>query len=149
MRPRSGVLLQGGFSTAKRTTDSCGIVTQYRNAVTVTGSIGTVQSTDMCHLETPFLTQVKFLGTYEVPKEERKIGVNVAATGPEPARAFHRRQLHRHGRPGPAVARPAPLGPRPEHDRERDIVERRLRLLAVPLSVLNARLFKISAQLDF
>jgi hypothetical protein len=27
MRPRSGVLLQGGFSTGKTTTDSCGIVT--------------------------------------------------------------------------------------------------------------------------
>ena len=30
----------------------------------------------MCHLETPFLTQVKLLGTYTVPK----VDVRVAAT---------------------------------------------------------------------
>jgi hypothetical protein len=30
----------------------------------------------MCHVQTPFLTQVKLLGTYPVPK----VGVNVAAT---------------------------------------------------------------------
>ena len=148
MRPRSGVLLQGGFSTAKRTTDSCGIVTQYRNAVTVTGSI-TVQGTDMCHLETPFLTQVKFLGTYEVPKEERKIGVNVAATGPEPARAFHRRQLHRHdAQVQPSLARR--LSGRAQNTTVNVIsLSVGYGCWQVPLSALNATVQDQRAQLDF
>jgi hypothetical protein len=76
VRPRQRLLLQGGFSTGRTSTDTCGIVSQYRNSVTVNSSIGTVQSVDMCQLHTPFLTQFKFLGTYGIPK----IDVDVAAT---------------------------------------------------------------------
>ena len=82
-RPRDGVLLQGGVSTGRSVTDNCNIVRQYRNSVTPytaipsnANPIGTVQSIDMCHLSTGFLTQVKLLGTYQVPK----VDVNVAAT---------------------------------------------------------------------
>jgi hypothetical protein len=56
-------------------TDTCNIVRTNQD-VTVTTTIGTVQSIDMCHVETPFLTQVKLLGTYPIPK----VGVDVAAT---------------------------------------------------------------------
>src|SRR5581483_4754901 len=45
-------------------------------SVSVSSSIGTVQSTDMCRLQTPFLTQVKLIGAYLVPK----VDVNVAGT---------------------------------------------------------------------
>ena len=38
--------------------------------------VGNVQSTTMCHVETPFLTQAKLFTTYNVPK----VGVGVAAT---------------------------------------------------------------------
>jgi hypothetical protein len=76
VRPRQRLVLQGGFSSGRASTDTCGIVSQYRNSVSVNSSIGAVQSVDMCRLHTPFLTQVKFLGTYGIPKIE----VDVAAT---------------------------------------------------------------------
>jgi len=82
-RPRAGVLLQGGLSAGQTTTDNCAIVKQYVNAVSPYGSIpsnsnpiGAVQSLDMCHLSSGFRTQLKFLGTYSVPK----VDMNVAAT---------------------------------------------------------------------
>jgi hypothetical protein len=71
----SGVLLQGGLSTGRTTTADCSIVDQYLGVVTVSSPIGTVQSTQMCSLSTPFLTQVKLLGSYTIPK------VNVLVSG--------------------------------------------------------------------
>jgi hypothetical protein len=66
-RFRNGLILQGGIDTGRTVTDDCNIVDNQPN-ITVSNSIGTVQSTQMCHLQTPFLTQVKFLGTYTVPR---------------------------------------------------------------------------------
>jgi hypothetical protein len=74
-RLQGGALLRGGLSTGRTVTDTCDIV-RTNPDVTVTTTIGTVQSVDMCHVQTPFLTQVKLLGTYPVPK----VGVDVAAT---------------------------------------------------------------------
>jgi hypothetical protein len=65
VRLRDGVLLQGGVSTGKTTTDNCDVVAKVDNP-----------STRFCHVETAFLTQVKFLGTYMVPK----VDVQIAAT---------------------------------------------------------------------
>ena len=65
VRLRQGVLLQGGTSTGKTTTDNCDIVAKIDNP-----------SARYCHVETAFLTQVKFLGTYLVPK----VDVQIAAT---------------------------------------------------------------------
>jgi hypothetical protein len=76
VRLLTGAVLQGGLSTGRTTTDDCAIVTNYPGAIAAASSIGTVQSTQMCHLQTPFLTQIKLLGTYTVPKVE----VRVAAT---------------------------------------------------------------------
>jgi hypothetical protein len=44
--------------------------------VTASTTVGNVQSSDMCHVETPFLTQVKLFAIYNVPK----VGMAVAAT---------------------------------------------------------------------
>ena len=74
-RLQGGLLLRGGFSTGRTMTDDCAIVTTHPD-VTLTTSLGAVQSSQMCHLQTPFLTQVKVLGTYTVPK----VDVNVAFT---------------------------------------------------------------------
>jgi hypothetical protein len=65
LRPKAGMLLQGGMSTGRTTTDNCDVVTKLDNP-----------SPRFCHVETAFLTQVKFLGTYLVPK----VDVQVAAT---------------------------------------------------------------------
>ena len=63
-RLANGLLLQGGMSTLKGMTDNCDVVTKLDNPMT-----------RFCHAETPFLTQVKFLGSYNLPW-----GFQVAAT---------------------------------------------------------------------
>jgi hypothetical protein len=63
---KRGLLIRGGFSTGKVTQDVCAIVLGDPE-VTVVTTIGTAQSTTMCHVETPFLTQAKMLATYTVP----------------------------------------------------------------------------------
>jgi hypothetical protein len=65
MRLANGILLQGGTSTGRTSTDNCDIVAKIDNP-----------SKRYCHVDTAFLTQVKFLGTYLVPKAD----VQVAAT---------------------------------------------------------------------
>jgi len=76
LRQKAGLLFQGGISTGRTSTDDCSLVQTYLNTVAATTTLGTVQSTDMCHLQTSFLTQVKLLGSYPIPK----IDVQVAAT---------------------------------------------------------------------
>ena len=58
-RPRQGVLLQGGVSTGRTSTDNCVI----REQVPEVGAVN-----PYCHVDTNFLTQVKLLGTYTVPR---------------------------------------------------------------------------------
>ena len=70
-----GFVVRGGVSTGKVTQDVCNIVLN-NPQVTVTTTVGTAQSTTMCHVETPFLTQAKMLATYTVPR----IRADIAAT---------------------------------------------------------------------
>ena len=58
-RPRAGVVLQGGFSTGRTTSDSCDV----RAKVPESAALN-----PYCHVEQAFQNQVKFLGTYLVPK---------------------------------------------------------------------------------
>jgi hypothetical protein len=86
-RLEHGILLQGGFSTGRTTTDNCEIRAAVGN--TVAGFINQFfdgPSQLYCHVETNWMgqTQVKLIGTYMVPKAD----VNLAATfqsvpGPE------------------------------------------------------------------
>jgi hypothetical protein len=81
------VIVRGGISTGKVTQDHCAIATNHPE-VQVNATIGpptgpttgavasTQQSTQYCHVETPFLTQAKLFATYNVPK----LGVGIAAT---------------------------------------------------------------------
>jgi hypothetical protein len=64
-RLRGGLLVQGGMSTGRTTTDNCDVVTKLDNPSRVD-----------CRVVTSFLTQYKALGTYTVPK----IDLRVAAT---------------------------------------------------------------------
>jgi hypothetical protein len=188
VRQKGGLVLQGGLSTGRVTTDDCAIVNTYLNSVTVTTSLGTVQSTQMCHLQTPFLTQVKLLGTYLVPK----IDVQAAATlqslpGPQIAANF----TATNAIVQPSLGRPLSGGanttvnlvaPGTLYGERANEVDVRLSKLfrfwgtrtainldlynlfnssvvlslnnsyaawQVPTGILNARLFKISAQFDF
>jgi hypothetical protein len=64
LRTGNGLLLQGGLSTGRTTSDNCDVVTKVDNP-----------STLYCRVDTAFLTQVKFLGTYTIPR----VGLQVAA----------------------------------------------------------------------
>jgi len=61
VRPGGGMLLQGGVSTGRRSTDICGIRA-------VLPEIDPVNP--YCQVTEAFQTQMKFLGTYTVPKVE-------------------------------------------------------------------------------
>ena len=63
-RLAGGVLITGGLSTGKTTTDNCDVVAKVDNP-----------SQYNCKLETPFLPQVKFGGSYTLP-----LGVQVSGT---------------------------------------------------------------------
>ena len=65
-RLRGGLLLQGGVSTGRTSTDNCDVVAK----------IGGNPSPLYCHVDTNFLTQVKMLGSYT----SRGSDVQVAAT---------------------------------------------------------------------
>ena len=72
LRLQKGIILQGGMSSGRTSTDNCAVVA----AVPESAIAGTSNSPLYCHVDTPLLTQVKFLGTYTVPK----VDVVVAAT---------------------------------------------------------------------
>ena len=95
-RPRGGILLQGGVSTGKQTMDNCALVGQlpevlfgYRSnsliggmttigggtTVGVSTPAGGILPASYCHQDTGFQSNVKFLGSYTVPK------VNVLVSG--------------------------------------------------------------------
>lgn len=69
-RLRDGVLLQGGVSSGKTTTDNCEILAALPEMAPLATSPG------YCHVETPMLTQVKVFGSYVVPR----VDVQLAAT---------------------------------------------------------------------
>ena len=62
-RPRAGMLLQGGVSTGRTSTDNCQIA-----AVVPEVNLAPTGSNPFCHVDTIFLTQVKLLGTYTIPR---------------------------------------------------------------------------------
>lgn len=66
-RLRNGLLLQGGVSTGKTTSDNCDIVD---DAPEVLGG----QSAAFCHQETPYLPQYKALASYTLPWYGVRVG---------------------------------------------------------------------------
>jgi Carboxypeptidase regulatory-like domain len=86
-RPRSGLVIQGGLSSGRTSFDLCEIREKLPE-VSMTPNNGGYQYTDVrnpyCAVDTNWLTQVKALSTYLLPR----VGVQVAATyqssqGPE------------------------------------------------------------------
>jgi Carboxypeptidase regulatory-like domain len=67
-----GIVLQGGVSTGRTSTSNCEIVDNVPEmligAVIGAGATPALISRDDCHVDTPFLTQVKLLGSYTVPR---------------------------------------------------------------------------------
>jgi hypothetical protein len=72
----SDVLLQGGISTGRQSIDNCQVVARLPS-ITPTGTPATtITPQQYCHVDGKFLTQVKLLGSYTVPR----IDVRLAAT---------------------------------------------------------------------
>jgi hypothetical protein len=75
-RLQNGVLLQGGVSTGRATTDNCDVIANSDGAVFGIATPGAGPSERACHVQAAFLTQLKFLATYTLPV----VDMNVAAT---------------------------------------------------------------------
>jgi len=78
-RLRRGILLQGGVSTGKTTTDNCDIVTQAPELLT---AAGVTNSAAYCHQESPFLPQYKALASFTLPLGVRIAGTYQSVPGP-------------------------------------------------------------------
>ena len=77
-----GLALQGGLSTGRTSTDNCDLRQSLPEITLQFGVIAVPE--DHCHVDTAFLTQLKFLGTYTVPKIDVLIGVTFQSTpGPQ------------------------------------------------------------------
>ena len=80
-RPSAGTVLQGGLSTGRTSTDNCDLRDTLPE-ITVAG-LSAVPARN-CHVDTNFLTQYKFLGTYRVPKIDVQFAATFQSTaGPE------------------------------------------------------------------
>jgi hypothetical protein len=74
-RLQGGVLVQGGLSTGRTSLDVCEVRAQLPE-LTVAAPFAVGPTTSYCHIDSNFLTQVKLLGSYAVPK----VDVRIAAT---------------------------------------------------------------------
>jgi hypothetical protein len=80
VRPRGGLLLQGGTSTQRRSTDTCGVVTQVAAEPPPErgGDPPTYNpTTHFCNVDGTFLTQLKFLSSYTIPRIDVRISASV------------------------------------------------------------------------
>jgi hypothetical protein len=74
-RLRRGVTIQGGLSTGRTSTDNCQILTKVPEA--------NLFGAPYCHTDQPFLTQLKVLGSYIIPRVDVQIsGALQSVAGP-------------------------------------------------------------------
>jgi hypothetical protein len=85
-----GIILQGGTSTGRQIYDNCDVVDPanaskynghslvgtFANLANLAALGSVVQSVSACHVEQAWLTQLKFLGSYTVPKIAVQIGAS-------------------------------------------------------------------------
>ncbi len=64
-RPREGMLLQGGLSTGRRSTDNCDVAEKVPGMLQV-GAVWT--PLEYCHQDTAFESQIKLNGSYTLPR---------------------------------------------------------------------------------
>ena len=73
VRPSNGLLVQGGLTTQRRSTDNCDVVAKLNNP-----------SPLYCDVRGSYLTQTKFLVAYTIPKVDLQVSANVQSLpGPE------------------------------------------------------------------
>jgi hypothetical protein len=83
MRLPHGVVFQGGTSTGRQTTNDCDIVdpanagkfgSRSPLVELLTSSLGVISPVSTCAVQQAWLTQIKFLGSFTIPKIEVRIG---------------------------------------------------------------------------
>jgi len=81
MRLPHGIIFQGGLSTGHQTTDYCDVIdpakagnTAALNMLNGLNILGSNSSVSACHMDQKWLPQVKFLGSYTVPKVDVQLG---------------------------------------------------------------------------
>ena len=70
-RPRAGMLLQGGLSTGRRSSDNCAVA-EKAPGVLLVANVWTALSN--CHQDTAFESQIKLNGSYTVPRFDVLVG---------------------------------------------------------------------------
>jgi hypothetical protein len=86
VRPQAGLLLQGGTNTQRETTDNCDVVTQAAAEPPARGSgVPAYNPSQLyCRVEGAFLTQLKLIGSYTVPKVDVQVTASLQnLPGPE------------------------------------------------------------------
>lgn len=97
-RLQRGILLQGGLSTGRHFANNCEIWSQYPHvgdAVFTSATSPTLPTANgtssasgaaaqFCRQQTPFITQVKFLGSYEVPRIALQVSGAFQSIVPDP-----------------------------------------------------------------
>ena len=75
-----GIIFQGGLSTGHQTTDFCDVQDPAKagnNALVEMLTVaGTASSLASCHMEQNWLPQIKFLGSYTIPKIDVQVGAS-------------------------------------------------------------------------
>jgi hypothetical protein len=71
-RLQNGMFLFGGLNTGKTTTDNCQVAARVPESLTVAavGAPTTTTPLQFCHIDGPFLTQVKLNGAYTIPRAD-------------------------------------------------------------------------------
>jgi hypothetical protein len=88
-RAAAGLTFQGGLSTGSTLYDSCDIRAQVPE-LTLAAPFNVGVTTPYCHNVTPYLVQVKGLGTYRVPKIDVQVSAGIQSTpGPVVAANFN------------------------------------------------------------
>jgi hypothetical protein len=89
MRPQNGLLLQGGLSTGSTLTDNCEVVEKLPEILFGANVFNTANANvwlpaQYCRQESPFLTNVKFAGSYTIPRADLLVSGTFRSTpGPE------------------------------------------------------------------
>jgi hypothetical protein len=86
VRPRAGLLIQGGTNTQRETTDNCDVVSQAAGEPPARGSgVPAYNPSQLyCRVEGSFLTQLKLISSYTVPRVDVQISASLQnLPGPE------------------------------------------------------------------
>src|SRR4030095_15243137 len=84
IRPQSGLFFQGGLSTGRAVTDSCEVAAKVPEILLGANVAGVWTPLQYCHVDSKWLTQVKGLGGYTIPRIDVQLsGTFQNIPGPE------------------------------------------------------------------